>query len=92
MGWGVTRNSFEKQLKNKLTQNTKLGVGEEGFLLRCFKFFDVNNTGCLTKEGFQKSIEKVGVIIDPEVISRVVIKRRIWESCLKFTIRAKVAS
>ena len=59
--------SFEKQLKSKLSQKTKLGTGEEGYLMRAFKFFDVSNKGTLSKEGFQKAIEKIGVIIDPEV-------------------------
>jgi len=48
-------------------QKTKLGVGEEGLLIRSFKFFDVMNKGALPKEGFQKAIEKIGVTIDPEV-------------------------
>jgi hypothetical protein len=60
--------SFEKQLKNKLTQKTKIGMSEEGFLLRSFKFFDVTGKGTLDSANFKKAIEKVGVIIDPEVI------------------------
>eukprot|EP01022_Parablepharisma_sp_SALTPOND_P007913 TRINITY_DN1341_c0_g1_i1.p1 TRINITY_DN1341_c0_g1~~TRINITY_DN1341_c0_g1_i1.p1 ORF type:complete len:726 (-),score=97.19 TRINITY_DN1341_c0_g1_i1:11973-14150(-) len=63
----LTCPSFEKQLKNKLTQKTKMGVGEEGFLIRSFKFFDINNKGALPKEGFQKAIEKIGVTIEAEV-------------------------
>jgi len=48
-------------------QKTKMGVGEEGFLLRSFKFFDTAGKGTLPKEGFQRAIEKIGVNIEPEV-------------------------
>lgn len=59
--------SFEKQLLNKLAQKTKFGVGDEGFLLKSFKFFDIGNKGALSMDGFKKAIEKIGVIIEPEV-------------------------
>jgi Ca2+-binding EF-hand superfamily protein len=61
--------SFEKQLKNKLSQKTKAGIGEETLLARSFKFFDIMNKGCVAKNGFVKAIEKMGVIIEAEVIN-----------------------
>ncbi len=44
-----------------------MGIGEENYLVRAFKFFDIANKGSLAKEGFQHAVEKVGVNIDPEV-------------------------
>jgi len=42
-------------------------MNEEAFLIRSFKFFDITNKGTLDNTNFKKAIEKVGVIIDPEV-------------------------
>jgi Ca2+-binding EF-hand superfamily protein len=39
-------------------------VSEEGFLVKCFKFFDINNKGEVDFELFYKAVEKIGVIID----------------------------
>lgn len=44
-----------------------MGVGEEGFLIRSFKFFDTTGKGAVPKEGFQRAIEKIGVIAEPDV-------------------------
>lgn len=43
-------------------------MSEEGFLLRSFKFFDITGKGAVDNANFKRAIEKVGVIIDPEVI------------------------
>ena len=54
-------------MKNKLSQRTKQGVGEEGLLLRSLKFFDVGQKGILSKEQFVRAIEKIGVVVAQEV-------------------------
>ncbi len=42
-------------------------MGEEGLLLRSFKFFDVQHKGILSKDQFIKAVEKIGVVVAPEV-------------------------
>ena len=60
--------SFEKQLKTKIAQKIKRGADEEGLLLRYFKYFDVTNKGLIGKSSFQKTMDRIGVVIDHEVL------------------------
>ena len=59
--------SFEKQLKSKLAQKLKARMDEEGLLLRSFKFFDITGKGSLGKLNFIKTMERIGVILEPKV-------------------------
>lgn len=36
---------FEIDLRSKITQKCPQNQGEEGFLQKCFKFFDIHNKG-----------------------------------------------
>lgn len=40
---------------------------EEGFLQKCFKFFDIHNKGDVNFDQFYRTIEKIGVIVEKEV-------------------------
>ncbi len=61
------RRSFENQLKNKLLLKTRQGVGEAGLLLRSFKFVDVGGRGTVPEKGFRQAMEKIGIVMEPEV-------------------------
>lgn len=45
------------------------------FLFKAFKFFDLNNNGCLAKNDFFRAIAKCGVAVDSEVI---ILRCRLW--------------
>jgi len=55
--------SFEKELKNKLSQKASGVQSEEQVLLKAFKYFDLNNNGTVEPEEFAKAIEKIGIMI-----------------------------
>lgn len=55
--------SFEKELIKKLSQKSGGGQSEEAVLLKCFKYFDLNNNGSVEPEEFAKAIEKIGIMI-----------------------------
>ena len=40
---------------------------EEGFLAKCFKFFDIYNKGEVDFEQFSRTVEKIGIVIDKKV-------------------------
>lgn len=37
---------------------------EEGYLTKCFKFFDIHNKGGVSFDQFSRTIEKIGVNIE----------------------------
>lgn len=41
---------------------------EETFLAKCFKFFDIHNKGEVNFDQFFRTVEKIGVIIDKNVL------------------------
>jgi len=55
--------SFEKTLKQKLSQKSTGMASEEAVLLKCFKYFDLNNNGTVEPEEFAKAVEKIGIMI-----------------------------
>lgn len=59
--------SFENELRTKIAQKCSPTQGEEGFLTKTFKFFDIHNKGAVTFDQFYRTIEKIGVIIEKEV-------------------------
>jgi Ca2+-binding EF-hand superfamily protein len=55
--------SFERELKNKLSQKATMNQSEETVLQKSFKYFDLNNNGTVEPEEFAKAIEKIGITI-----------------------------
>jgi Ca2+-binding EF-hand superfamily protein len=55
--------SFEKELLKKLSQKASGHQSEENVLIKCFKYFDLNNNGSIEPEEFAKAIEKIGIMI-----------------------------
>ena len=62
--------SFEKELKNKLSQKSTGNTNEETVLLRAFKYFDLNNNGTVEPDEFAKAVEKIGIMIPTRQVSR----------------------
>jgi len=56
-------NSFEENIKLKLSQKVTSTGSEEAALLKCFKYFDANDSGSLDPKEFQKAVEKIGIQI-----------------------------
>jgi len=50
-------------LIKKLSQKSGGNQSEESVLLKCFKYFDLNNNGSCEPEEFAKAIEKIGIMI-----------------------------
>ena len=73
--------SFEKELKNKLSQKASGVQSEEQVLLKAFKYFDLNNNGTVEPEEFAKAIEKIGIMIPTRQVSPLSTKRRSSTSC-----------
>jgi len=57
------KNSFEKELKNKLAQKTQGAQSEESVMKKSFKYFDLNDNGTVEPDEFAKAIEKIGIQI-----------------------------
>jgi len=57
------RRSFEKTLKQKLSQKSNGQQSEEAVLLKAFKYFDLNNNGTVEPDEFAKAVEKIGIMI-----------------------------
>jgi len=55
--------SFERELKNKLSEKTKGAQSEQQVLMKAFKYFDLNDNGTVEPEEFAKAIEKIGIQI-----------------------------
>ena len=41
--------------------------GEDTYLIKCFKYFDIQNKGYVEFDQFYRTIEKIGVIIERDV-------------------------
>jgi len=54
--------SFEKELVKKLSQKSG-AQSEEQVLLKCFKYFDLNDNQTVEPQEFAKAIEKIGIFI-----------------------------
>jgi Ca2+-binding EF-hand superfamily protein len=55
--------SFEKELKNKLSQKCTGSQSEAQLLQKCFKYFDMNNSGDVDPNEFRQAVEKIGIFI-----------------------------
>jgi Ca2+-binding EF-hand superfamily protein len=65
----LTELSFERELKNKLSQKSSGTQSEETVLMKSFKYFDLNNNGTVEPEEFAKAIEKIGIMIPTRQVS-----------------------
>ena len=61
--------SFERELKNKLSEKTRGAQSEEQVLLKAFKYFDLNDNGVVEPDEFAKAIEKIGIQIPTRQVS-----------------------
>ena len=61
--------SFEKTLKQKLSQKSTGMCSEEATLLKAFKYFDLNNNGTVEPDEFAKAVEKIGIMIPTKQVS-----------------------
>ncbi len=51
-----------------MRQKINANASEEAFLIKTFKFFDLNNNGVLSKNEFLKALAKLGIVLyDMEV-------------------------
>lgn len=57
------RSSFEKELRQRLSQKATSHSSEEAVLLKSFKYFDLNNNGSVDLNEFLKVVEKIGIPI-----------------------------
>lgn len=63
------RERFEKELKAKLSQKSTSHHGEETVLMRSFKYFDLDNSGNVSKSEWIRAIERIGVTgFEPDVL------------------------
>lgn len=58
--------SFVKTLKEKLMQKCKPNESPENVMNRCFKYFDVDDSGSLDYDEWKKGLEKMGVTLSSE--------------------------
>ena len=63
--------SFEKTLRQKLSQKSNGQQSEEAVLLKAFKYFDLNNNGTVEPDEFAKAVEKIGIMIPTKQVSKL---------------------
>jgi Ca2+-binding EF-hand superfamily protein len=59
---------FEKQLREKLSQKSTNKLSEEAYLLKTFKFFDLDDNGYVNFNEFISSLQKIGIILENEKV------------------------
>lgn len=55
-------------MKLKLSQKSTSHCPEDTVLMKAFKYFDLNNSGYVTKTLFFRAIEKVGVVVEGDQV------------------------
>lgn len=58
------KEEFEKILKEKLSQKSNVHTSEETLLMRYFKYFDLNDSGTVSKAEWLRAVEKMGIVMD----------------------------
>lgn len=58
------KDEFEKILKEKLSQKSNVHTSEETLLMRYFKYFDLNDSGTVSKCEWLRAVEKMGIVMD----------------------------
>jgi Ca2+-binding EF-hand superfamily protein len=54
-------------MKAKIMQKCPPTQGEDTFLAKTFKFFDIQNKGAVSFEQFYRAVEKIGVTTEKSV-------------------------
>jgi len=57
----ATKLAFEKEIKNKISCKTSGSQSEEAFIIKAFKYFDLDNSGQCSKDEWIKTLNKLGV-------------------------------
>merc|ERR1711935_1243030 len=65
--------SFERELKNKLSEKTRGAQSEAQVLMKAFKYFDLNDNGVVEPDEFAKAIEKIGIQIPTRQVSHKIL-------------------
>ena len=60
--------SFEAELRAKIQSKSNSYQSDETFLVKTLKFFDIHNQGSLDFNNFNRSVEKIGVIIEKDTL------------------------
>ena len=68
------RRKFEEDLKAKLQQRCTSHMSEETFLLRAFRFFDLDKSKRVSFSEWERAIEKTGVIIEDQDMLEAVFR------------------
>lgn len=55
------KTTFEKELRTRLAQKAKPNQPEDALLIKAMKFFDLNNSGTVSKDEFSKALDRLGV-------------------------------
>ena len=55
------KQTFEKQLRQKVAQKANARETDEAYLVKSFKFFDIYDKGALTFAQFHQALEKIGL-------------------------------
>jgi len=64
------RYQFENEIKLKISQKAKSNLSDETSLAKYFRYFDLNNSGTVSAEEFQKTLIKIGITsVDNDVNS-----------------------
>jgi Ca2+-binding EF-hand superfamily protein len=58
-------------LCKKLSQKSGGNMSDEAVLMKCFKYFDLNNNGTVEADEFAKAIEKIGIMIPTRQVSNL---------------------
>ena len=54
------KSSFETELKYKISQKGSGHLSDSTLLVKFLKFYDLNATGFITRDGFLKTLVKIG--------------------------------
>ena len=57
---GDLKTSFESELKYKISQKGSAHVSDSSLFVKFLKFYDLNSTGFITRDGFIKTLVKIG--------------------------------
>lgn len=57
----ATKLAFEKEIKNKISLKTSGSQSEEAFIIKAFKYFDLDNSGQCSKDEWIKTLNKLGI-------------------------------
>ena len=53
--------TFEKELKTRLAQKAKPNQPEDVLLIKGMKYFDLNNSGTISRDEFANALQRLGI-------------------------------